>query len=267
MINTLSIDALRNYSVFTKLLKNDVILYGKCVRQLLVENVSMKEYSKTGHVINCFAQFIFIDIIERDLDKYIIETIRYNTDARNNEYRNLLTSYKLMINDNVYRLDMLYIRPIYDIKKVYLFSNELSCIMDIDGLYISRLNIGCLDIFGNKPYMFNSIISNIDTKQFEIRKICSLTDDNVRYIQDLQTRGYHNVHSKMYILGDTDQPECSICYDKEDMDITKYIKLDCGHIYHYECLQTAIKLCFQDKNVDTFNCPYCSTKYSERELV
>lgn len=42
---------------------------------------------------------------------------------------------------------------------------------------------------------------------------------------------------------------CDICYELNDEYFS--IKLDCSHIFHYECLKQSFKYCEN-------NCPYCN---------
>ena len=76
------IESIYNHPIFKSLLKNEVTLYGCFIREILYENVSINEYinyQTNNKMINCYARTVYKEIIERDLDEYIIDRIQQKT--------------------------------------------------------------------------------------------------------------------------------------------------------------------------------------------
>ena len=72
------IESIYIHPIFKSLLKNEVTLYGCFIREILYENVSINDYinkQTSDKIINCYARTVFKEIIERDLDEYIIDIL------------------------------------------------------------------------------------------------------------------------------------------------------------------------------------------------
>ena len=204
------------------LLKNDVVIYGRFVREVLIKGKSIKEYSEgSDNIITCYSKYILTDVIERDIYKYLCGTI--NVKQMGTKQNNIIT-YDINVDGSRIVLDMTYIRAIYGLN-IQTFENDLTCIIDIDSLCLRRTGITCLEIFGNVPVPIHTIISNINNKTFCFRSPDLIVNyEDCKYIKSLKEDGYKNLNSRMYGLDETDEPECNICYDTEDKDKEKYRK-------------------------------------------
>jgi hypothetical protein len=251
--------------IFEKLFKNDVVIYGRFVRQILIEGTTLPEFSNDKlNTIHCYAKSIYRDIIERDLYVYICDTILYTNKTGSG---NVTVTYSITIDECPFMLEILYLRSIIDYSPRF-YENELQCIIDIDGLCIDRTGIRSMELFQNTPYLFSYVLNNIRTKMFNFKpSLLRLTKLEKKYIQSLLNNGYVNLNSKITeeYRGKTDILDvCSICYESDNKS---YIKLECNHIYHKECLRVSIDLFYTDTSKSYFKCPYCSAEYTETELM
>ena len=76
-----------------------------------------------------------------------------------------------------------------------------------------------------------------------------------KYITTLNTKNHSNIDKK-------EKLDCSICLEPINLEKFKLKKndlvfLECGHVYHKDCLQSWVKS--QIKNIDKPNCPMCRT--------
>ena len=252
-------DKIINNQFFEKLLKNDVGIYGKFIRNILTENKSLKDMQNS--TINAYAKLIYKDIIERDLFSYIRKRTEIMSPVQSAS--SIIVIYEIDIKNIKFNLEIIYVRAIIEFKPIY-FEAELQCIIDIDSLVITREGLTCIDLFGN-PYIFSSILNNIKEKKFRFKNgIIRLSENDVKYINLLIKDGYKNTDSKIEELKEN-KIKCSICYDENDK--SKLVKLKCGHVYHKSCIKESIDLFFKDPNKIYFKCPYCSEKYLETELL
>ena len=93
------LNALYNNEIISSLLKNDVIIYGKFVRNILIENISLNDYfsSSSINTITCYAKSMYTPIITRDLNKYSIGVL--NNEPFSNDFISNLIVYQ-SINNN-----------------------------------------------------------------------------------------------------------------------------------------------------------------------
>lgn len=254
-----------NNDLIHTLLKNECVIYGSFVRDVVVHGVSLTDYSKKKYnVINCYAKYILSDIIERDIYLYIRSKVGV---VETKISKNTMITYDVEINNNRFVLEIMYIRAIYG-TNIYNFENDLNCILDIDSLSLRRCGLYCLEIFYNSPFLFSDIIRNIKNKTFEFKSLINLLSyDDVRYVQSIIDEGYINRNNTIIKPAESDILECSICYDTEDKNIDNYKKLVCGHIYHSKCIKEAINIYFNDMIKDYYTCPYCSSKLLHTEIL
>ena len=60
---SIQIDNILDNAFLKTLLKNDVVIYGKFIRDVIINNMSMEKYSKNYYnVINCYAKYIYMDV-------------------------------------------------------------------------------------------------------------------------------------------------------------------------------------------------------------
>ena len=261
---SIQIDNMEDNAFLKTLLKNDVVIYGKFIRDVIINNMSMEKYSKNYYnVINCYAKYIYMDVIERDIYEYL--TGKVNVEQTGLKHNNIIT-YEICIDGNNFILDMIYVRAIYSYN-IQSFENDLNCNIDIDSLCLKRSGLNCLEIFGNLPFPFASVIKNIKNRSFTFKsKDVVLNSGDKLYIDKLIKEGYKNNNSKLYILDNNENNTCSICYDNEDEN-KKFIKLDCGHIYHESCIKEGINTFFNDQTNEYYKCPYCSRRYFHTEII
>ena len=248
------------------LLKNDVVIYGKFLRQHFFENISLEEFSKQeSNKINCYTKYLYMDLFERDLYPYLFgRTLIEQTGIK----KNIIITYEVHVDDLVFKLDMTYVKAL---NSYYLFSfeNDIDCIIDIDSLCLKRTGISCLEIFGNIPIPFFTVVKNIKDKAFSFRALdLILSKPDLQYIRDLISKGYKNINSKLYEIEEGDKNGCSICYESEESEKSdKYLKLGCGHIYHRDCIRECIKNFYLEPTSEYFKCPYCSTLFYHIEIL
>lgn len=255
------IHPIQKEAIFEKLFKNDIVIYGTFVRQLLIEGKSLKELSKNSNHIHAYGKAVYRDIVERDLHKYISGQIMYN---KKDVSGNFTVIYNIKIDKLSFILQILYVRSIIDYSPKF-YENELHSIIDIDGLCIDRTGIRCMELFNNAPYLFSEVLNNINNNIFNFKPtILRLTSLEKKYIQSLLNKNYINTGSKIEEIVTEPEELCSICYESDDKP---YIRLDCNHIYHKECITESINLFYSDPEKIYFKCPYCSNEYIEPELM
>ena len=89
---------------------------------------------------------------------------------------------------------------------------------------------------------------------------------SAKYITTLNTNNHSKIDKK-------EQLDCSICLEPIQLEKFKLKKndlvfLECGHVYHKECLQSWVKA--QIKNIDKPNSPLCRTiivNYSKKNYI
>jgi hypothetical protein len=275
-INPFSINLNNLYKLefVKKILKNDGVIYGPFIRRMLLENESFENFAKSKYpIISCYAKYLFLEIFERDLHKYIVNKSFLSPLSLDNVLnKNVLISYDLEIDETAIILNVLYIRATVGYDIVH-FEKELDCVLDIDALSINRTGVFCLDLIGNLPTPLLSICNSINKKKFVfLKRINTLsTKFMLKYCENLVKNGYENLDSVLtkidYDENNKEKFNCSICYENENNSEKKFTQLYCGHIYHEDCLKEAIQVFFDDKKKNLFKCPYCSKKYSEIELI
>ena len=257
---------LYNNEIISILLKNDVIIYGKFIRNILIENMSLNDFFSNGSIntVTCYAKSVYKPIITRDLNKYSVGVL--DNEPFNN-FISDLTIYTIKYNTQCFFINIIYIKP-YSYKYLDTYILKLNIHLDIDCLYIDRKTIGLLtEIYSNFPIPINTIINNIINKKFKI--IGKLTKPLYDYINNLKNDQWINSDNKvafynefthaekLYIVND----QCCICY--EQFDIFVY-KLPCRHYFHITCLEEYI---LTNLNNEIIKCPYCTRSYSLIDLI
>ena len=251
-----------NYIIYS-LLKNDAIIYGKFVRNILIEEISLTQFlsNSPDNIITCYASSTYKNIITRDLDKYTVGI--FDTESIHNN----LIIYTINHKDTFFFIHIIYINS-------FLFNNlemrlsKLNISLDIDCLYLDRTNIGLLtNIYDNAAIPISNIINNIKNKHFKIiNKIDKLSYD---YINTLKNESWINIDNHLTFYNDfTDQEKskiinekCALCYDKFNIFI---YKLPCGHHFHIDCLNSYVS---NNLGSDHILCPYCTRRYSLLNLI
>ena len=87
----------------------------------------------------------------------------------------------------------------------------------------------------------------------------NITKYNAPIFNGTLSAKYITNHSK---IDKKEQLDCSICLEPINLEKFKLKKndlvfLECGHVYHKDCLQSWVKS--QIKNIDKPNCPMCRT--------
>ena len=62
------------YDFIKILLKNDCNIYGDILRHIIIDNKTFSEYIENNKSINVWANINLMDIIERDLNEYIVSS-------------------------------------------------------------------------------------------------------------------------------------------------------------------------------------------------
>ena len=244
---------------FTNLLKNDVVIFGSAVRELVVNGLSLKQFSKKEYnVISSYGKAIFIDIIERDLYEYIT---RRTVISAGTSGKNTIISYDIEINENTFILDIIYVKTVLSLNLIN-FQKDLNCLINIDCLCIKRTGVQVLDLLENIPYIFKDILEEINNKRFTfIEPLKSLNVLDYKYISENLDNVLTKVNSK-----DKDNCECSICYEKDEK--LEFVEFPCKHSFHKKCIESAIKVFFSDKKFKKyFRCPYCNYDYTHKEII
>ena len=172
-INPFSINLNNLYKLefVKKILKNDGVIYGPFIRRMLLENESFENFAKSKYpIISCYAKYLFLEIFERDLHKYIVNKSFLSPLSLDNVLnKNVLISYDLEIDETAIILNVLYIRATVGYDIVH-FEKELDCVLDIDALSINRTGVFCLDLIGNLPTPLLSICNSINKKKIRFSK-------------------------------------------------------------------------------------------------
>ena len=258
---------LYNNQIISILLKNDVIIYGKFIRNILIENMSLNDFFPNGSIntVTCYAKFIYKPIITRDLNEYSIGVL--DNEPFSNDFISDLTVYTIKYNNKLFLINIVYIKSYeYGILNTYI--SKLNIPMDIDCLYIDRKTIGVLtEIHSNFPIPINTIINNIKNKSFKI--IGNLTKPLYDYIYNLKKDQWINSDNKVTFYNEFTHKEklsivndtCSICYEQFDVFVHR---LPCRHYFHINCLEEYI---LNNLNSEIIKCPYCTRSYSLIDLI
>ena len=248
--------------IINKLLKNDVVIYGKFIRNILIEGILLKDFlsNSPDNIITCYALSAYKNIITRDLDKYTIGIL--DNEPITSSILSHLIIYIINYKETFFFIHIIYIKS-YSFNYLDTYLSKLNIILDIDCLYIDRKHIGLLpDIYENSPIPISKIINNIKNKHFKIiGKIDKLTYD---YIYSLKNKSWINVDNRLKFYNDFSQSEklniikekCGVCYEKFNIFI---YKLPCRHYFHIECLNKYIS---NNLDQDFILCPYCTRSYS-----
>ena len=261
-----SIDSIYSHDIFSSLIKNEVTVYGKFLRKVVFENISIEHYLTNDSQINAYTRNIFRDIIERDLDKYITQI--YVHQNINSSSRCEFVTYKINYENYIFNLDISYIKSNISYYLSY-YRSELDLALDIDCLYIDRVGLGALSInnlYTTAPSPFFKIINNIKTKKFKIlnKNSILINKDCYENIKKLKELGWKNIENNIEsidVLKDNDKfnDDCAICGEKHN---TLSIKLPCNHFFHEKCIAGYLDIYIQQKEYldKELQCPYCTNQ-------
>ena len=263
------INEIYNNKLLNSLLKNDCIIYGEFIRNILLEDITVEKFLllySTNNYIKCFASYKYKEIIERDLNKYTsscIDEIEYGFNINIDK-----KTYIIKDNKFYYFLEIIYIKTYtHLITQKSVIQKYID--LDIDSLYIDRNGIGLLtSIYSTHPNPFFKVINNIKNKKFKITPD-TVTLKTYETILKLKKSGWNNVDSyfKCYDAFTEEEKKyvstnnCGICYQKFD---TQVIKLPCNHYFHVECFSQYIS---SNLNQNIILCPYCVRRYSIKNLI
>jgi len=265
--------------IIYKLLKNDVTLYGSFIRMVLFEKQTFKEALQKINIIYGYSKLIYKNIIERDLNKYII-----NTDKLSSGNIDMYDSVVYLIKyfDITFSLEISYLKSSLSSTLSYYLSDyipELSVILDIDCISIDRLSINFLklnNLYKNDPCPLFKIIHNIKGHRFKILPKIKFNEGTIKYIDNLKYLGWTNTDNKLIyfdtihsdqiteILSDT----CGICNEQHDKHS---IGLPCFHFFHHACFTGFINNYLQEVHynlsVKVLTCPYCTKELNIRNII
>jgi hypothetical protein len=258
---------LYNDEIISALLKNDVIIYGKFVRNILIENMSLNDFFLSGTIntVTCYAKSIYKPIITRDLNEYSIGVL--DNEPFNNNFISDLTIYTIKYNKTFFFINIIYSK-LSSYRNLDTYILKLGIHLDIDCLYIDRKTIGVLtEIYSNFPIPINTIINNIKNKTFKI--ISKLNKPLYDYIYSLKKDMWINSDNKVTFYNEFTHTEklsivndtCCICYEQFDVFVHK---LPCRHYFHITCLEEYI---LTNLNNEILKCPYCTRSYCLNDLI
>jgi len=267
MVTGNSINNIYSHPIFASILKNDATLYGSFIRSIIFGGMEINDYISNPNIniVKCYSKFVFKDIIERDLNKYIIKKTKPTDLLLAETSRSEYILYTMKYNDTEFILEISYIKN--NNMDHYLTYNkaELNIVVDVDCVSLDRksLSIICLNsLYDREPIPMSRISTNITNKMFKIILDTDLiyNKDSYDYIMNLKSSGWKNIE-QTNINFDTDfhmDSECDICSEQHN-DTT--IKLECGHLFHKECIMTYINNFVKDEHYISrkLGCPYCTT--------
>jgi len=257
------------YKIFSNpiiklLLKNEATIFGPFIRKMLFQDMSfIKFISSENPRIGCFCKEVYRDIVERDLNDYLIKIYK----KKKNTYRNEYTSYKLKYKGLNFFLDVNYVKNSLDFYMKY-YTRELGLYLDIDCVYIDRLGMGMLDfseLYQTEPVPIHKIIGNIRNKKYNVLIKDDLMNVSfLEHIKPLVENGWKNFKRETATPKDIEiNPKCDICRDEQD---STSIMLECGHIFHYKCIAKYLEVVIKDVN-DVARCPYCQSRLYMNEIL
>ena len=91
---------LLQYDFIKILLKNDSHIYGDILRDILIENKTFPEYCEHKKTINIWSNISLIDVIERDLHKYIIDCEQMSQHKINKLINSNINQFKTIIDNS-----------------------------------------------------------------------------------------------------------------------------------------------------------------------
>tara|TARA_B100000963_G_scaffold256583_1_gene225091 strand:- start:746 stop:1528 length:783 start_codon:yes stop_codon:yes gene_type:complete len=248
-----------NSEVCQSLFNLNFTIYGRFIRQAMTNTVP-----NDLRVINCFGRISLRSILEKTISKF---TISHSvlTPLSLSYIRNTIVNYSINIEGKKYLLDVIYINDL-QIDNFGYFERDLSCIINIDTLFIKNNTLGVIsDKLSDTDDKFNlkEVLEDIKYKRFRIKnENISLKSKEISYLRSLLNIGYRNMNRKFsrYIH----EYECKICYEDT---FQPFSELECGHIFHTSCLQEAVKECLSKTQPTLFKCPYCQKKYINYEII
>ena len=249
------------HPVFNMILKNDFVIYGSILKDILAGKTGMDDYNSCTaleNTISIYGKFGYREILERDIGEFIVRPMLIGNEVYS---KTVFISYTLLINNIEFVLDVLYIKNNI-IHSCIGFYNELLITVSIDKLQMNRCGISVIDNKLGTENPFMDILSEISKKEFSIlNTINPFTKIQCQYLRTLRDLGYKNKNYSIIPCSKKDA-KCNICYDTEHK---LFSRLECKHIFHTKCLGQAIEEALKDSI--TFSCPYCSIKYPNYEVL
>ena len=179
-----------NSEVCQNLFNLDFTIYGRFIRQAMTNTVP-----DNLRVINCYGKISLRSILEKTLSEYII-THSVLTPLSLSYIRNTIVNYSIKIDNTDYLLDIIYINDL-QINNFSYFEKDLSCIINIDSLYIKNDKLGVIedkikDV--NSDFRLKDIIKDIKYKRFTVNnENISLKPEEISYLNSLISSGYRNL--------------------------------------------------------------------------
>ena len=248
------------FSIITNL---KFVIYGKFLRNAILGNES--------HIINIYGKESMQNVLETMLSKYISKSTSI-TSSSITGVKNRIVNYSIQLDNLKYVLDVVYVNDL-QIDNIDYFLGDLNIIIDLDILAFKWNSLYILPDSENEylrikeicNYTLISVLENIMYKRFRIiKKMEPLIERELLYLKDLIDEGYQNLDNKLEKYIYKYEEPCSICYEKNDMELTK---LSCGHIFHKSCIKDCFEEFIKEENTGIFKCPYCQKKFFNYEIL
>tara|TARA_B100000674_G_C37735842_1_gene866486 strand:+ start:72 stop:911 length:840 start_codon:yes stop_codon:yes gene_type:complete len=273
---------LKKDKLISILLKNNCIIYGAYVREVLIQN--NKDFYK-NYNLRAYTSKYERTHLERDLYDFNMEK---NMDLeissqRFNLVKYLLKNYKYLENDNdsddnteddenddsnnIINLNIIYMN------RNPLLNNLVRppIILDIDIIQLSRngLSIDSVpNLYHYSPSPFLYILDNIKNKRFNLITTYQIYDiSDFKYCRKLENKGWKNNDAKYKLILNKDyDDDCSIC--RTPLINKRCVKLNCNHYYHVECWDKHIEHQMKENVILTnIFCPLCRKEYSLKNII
>ena len=260
-----------SHPFFSILLKNDVQLYGQCVREILIRQTPINTYLKKFKIIHAISDSVYKSIVERDLHQFIIKRDRQIINNSVNSYK----SYELCIDDTLPNINLI-VQYIISINN-YNIIKYLKIFVDVNLLSISRTGLTLLfvpEIYKTHPIPLFAIIQNITKKQFMIIEDYGIINDkNIEIISTFLKQEWTNIINSIEYncitkIKNINEDKCGICLDLQAT--SEVLELSCGHIFHEICWENNVKNFIKQKkynNNGILCCPFCREKFMLWEIV
>lgn len=254
-------NSILNHKLFKMILKNDFIIYGSILNEILNGNSNLdyfRKLSASENTITCYGKFCYREILERDIGEFIYKPLLLGNEPYS---KTILLSYSILIENIKFNLMVLYIKNDI-IDNTINFYKDLHLTTSLDKIQLSRLGLSVMDNKIGSKTPFIDLWNQISKKEFNvILKPKPFTNSQCDILKSLKKKGYKNLDCIIKPYYKKDQ-QCSICYDDE---FRQFSQLECGHVFHKKCLELAVEEALKDSH--TFSCPYCNNKYLNFEVI
>jgi len=251
------------------LLKNNCIIYGAYVREVLIQNNNdfYKNYNLRAYTSKYERTHLERDLYDLNMEK--------NMDLEISSQRFNLVKY-ILRNDNDDENDGS--NKIINLNIIYMNRNPLldnlvkpPIILDIDLIQLSRSGISVdsvpsLYYYSPSPFLY--ILDNIKNKVFNLISTHQIYDiADFKYCRKLEDKGWKNNDAKYKLILNKDyDDDCSIC--RTPLMDKRCVKLNCNHYYHVECWDKHIEHQLKENVILTnIFCPLCRKEYSLKNII